>query len=51
MEGQSGLWWGVILTLCNTAIAQGMSLTELGGSLTVGIIISAVLTLIIGLTV
>ncbi|MBU5212126.1 uracil/xanthine transporter [Heyndrickxia oleronia] len=50
MEGQSGLWWGVILTLCNTAIAQGMSLTELGGSLTVGIIISAVLTLIIGLT-
>jgi xanthine/uracil permease len=50
MEGQSGLWWGVILTLVNTAVAQDIPLQELGGSLTVGVIISAVITLIIGLT-
>ncbi len=50
MEGQSGLWWGVILMLCNTAVAQGMSLSVLGGSLTVGIIITSILTMLIGLT-
>ncbi|SOC42507.1 uracil/xanthine transporter [Ureibacillus acetophenoni] len=50
MEGQSGLWWGVILTLCTTAVAQGMPLDILGGSLTVGIIITSIITLIIGLT-
>ena len=50
MEGQSGLWWGVILTLVNTAVAQGMPLEVLGGSLTVGIIISGVLTVLIGIT-
>lgn len=50
MEGQSGLWWGVILTLCTTASAQGMPMSVLGGSLTVGIIISAILTFIIGVS-
>lgn len=50
MEGQSGLWWGVILTLVATASAQGMPLTELGGSLAVGVLISGVMTIIIGLT-
>lgn len=49
MEGQSGLWWGIILTLVLTASSQGMKLTELGGSLTIGIFISAILTIIIGL--
>lgn len=50
MEGQSGLWWGVILTLCTTAAAEGMPLPVLGGSLTVGIIISSILTILIGMT-
>src|SRR5699024_4785245 len=36
LEGQSGLWWGVILTLVTTASAQGMPLEELGGSLAIG---------------
>lgn len=49
MEGQSGLWWGVILTLCTTAAAQGMPLSVVGGSLAVGIIISGILSAIIGL--
>lgn len=50
MEGNSGLWWGVILTLSSTAAAQEMPLTVLGGSLTVGVFISGALTIIIGLT-
>lgn len=50
MEGQSGLWWGVILTLSYTASAQGMSLTVLGGSLATGIMVSGVITVIIGIS-
>lgn len=50
LEGQSGLWWGVFLTLVTTASAQGMPLEVLGGSLTVGVVISGALTMIIGLS-
>lgn len=50
LEGQSGLWWGIILTLVATASAQGMPLEELGGSLAVGVMISAALTILIGVT-
>lgn len=49
MEGQSGLWWGIILTLVVTTSAQDMPLEVLGGSLAIGIFISAVLTIIIGI--
>src|SRR5690625_5192926 len=49
MEGQSGLWWGIILTLVVTATAPDMPLIVLGGSLAIGIFISAILTIIIGL--
>ncbi|WP_018883294.1 uracil/xanthine transporter [Paenibacillus massiliensis] len=48
MEGQSGLWWGVILSLSAAAPSLGISLTELGGSLAVGILISGVVTILIG---
>ncbi|CAH1223629.1 uracil/xanthine transporter [Paenibacillus sp. JJ-223] len=47
MEGQSGLWWGVILSLSASAPSLGISLTELGGSLAVGIMISGVITVLI----
>jgi len=50
MEGQSGLWWGIILTLVVTTSASGMSAATLGGSLAIGVFISAILTIIIGLT-
>ncbi|ALX48482.1 uracil/xanthine transporter [Lentibacillus amyloliquefaciens] len=50
MEGQSGLWWGVILTLTSIAVAQDMPLAVLGGSLAIGVILSGVITIIIGLT-
>lgn len=49
MEGQSGLWWGVILSLCASAPSLGISLPQLGWSLAVGIMISGVLTILIGL--
>lgn len=50
LEGQSGLWWGVILTLVTIASAQGVPLVELGGSLAIGVIISGILTMFIGLS-
>lgn len=49
MEGQSGLWWGAILSLCASASSSGMSLEELGGGLALGIIGSGVLVMILGL--
>lgn len=50
MEGQTGLWWGVILNLCASAAAAQISLPTLGGSLTVGIIIGGIAIIIIGIT-
>ncbi len=47
MEGQSGLWWGVILSLSAAAPSLGISLTELGGSLAAGIVISGIITILI----
>lgn len=49
MEGQSGLWWGVILSLAGTASAMNMELTTIGGSIAVGVIISGILVAIFGL--
>ncbi|WP_429472369.1 uracil/xanthine transporter [Neobacillus sp. B4I6] len=48
MEGQSGLWWGAILSLCASASSAGISLTEIGGGLALGIIISGALVIILG---
>lgn len=49
MEGQSGLWWGIILTLITIAASNDIPLEELGGSLAIGVFISAGLTVAIGL--
>nr|WP_246869469.1 uracil/xanthine transporter [Priestia megaterium] len=48
MEGQSGLWWGAILSLCASASSAGISLTELGGGIALGIIFSGALVMILG---
>src|SRR5699024_1491784 len=48
VEGQSGPWWGVILSLAYMAPAQGIPLGELGGSLAVGVIISGILSVVSG---
>lgn len=40
LEGQSGLWWGVILSLTASASASSLDLAQLGGSLAIGIVLS-----------
>src|SRR5690625_5862371 len=50
LEGQSGLWWGIYLTLVTTTAAQGMPIEVLGGSLALGVIISGISTILIGIT-
>ncbi len=49
LEGQSGLWWGVFLSLVAIASSQGLSLVTLGGSIAVGVFISGVITILIAL--
>lgn len=48
MEGPTGLWWGTILTITLAEASRGTPLNDIATSLTVGIVISAVLTMIIG---
>lgn len=48
MEGQSGVWWGVILSLCASASVTHESLTEIGGALATGILLSGVTIAILG---
>lgn len=48
MEGQSGLWWGVILSLAGTASTMDIELSTIGGSIAVGAMISGVLIIILG---
>src|SRR5699024_8071458 len=50
VEGQSGLWWGVLLSVAYMAAAHGIPLDALGWSLAVGVIISGFLSVVIGLT-
>ena len=50
LEGQSGLWWGIYLTLVTTTAAQGMPIEVLGGSLALGVIIAGGITILIGVT-
>ena len=40
MEGQSGIWWGAILSISASASSAGLTASEIGGGLAVGIIIS-----------
>ncbi|MEK3937154.1 uracil/xanthine transporter [Sporosarcina sp. FSL W7-1349] len=49
MEGQSGLWWGVILSLAATASTLNLDLLTVGGSIAVGVLISGVLVMVLGL--
>ena len=49
MEGSAGLWWGVILSLAASAQAAGQSLAALGGTLAVGVILSGLIIMALGL--
>ncbi|TMV49164.1 uracil/xanthine transporter [Paenibacillus mesophilus] len=48
MEGPAGLWWGFILSLAAAAPSMGMSLSELGGALSAGMIAAGALTSLLG---
>ncbi|WHY85164.1 uracil/xanthine transporter [Neobacillus novalis] len=48
MEGQSGLWWGALLSISASASSAGLTASEMGGGLAVGIILSGVLVTILG---
>lgn len=48
MEGQSGLWWGLILSLANIGISSGVSLHVIGGSMEMGMIIGGLLIVAAG---
>ncbi|WP_075980177.1 uracil/xanthine transporter [Bacillus massilinigeriensis] len=48
MEGQSGLWWGAILSISASASSAGLTLSELGGGLAVGIIFSGLFIMVLG---
>ncbi|KFK95299.1 MULTISPECIES: uracil/xanthine transporter [unclassified Serratia (in: enterobacteria)] len=50
MEGPTGLWWVTILTLTLAESANGTPLPVIGGSLAVGIFLSGILTIVIGVT-
>jgi xanthine/uracil permease len=50
MEGSAGLWWGVILSLAASAQASGQSLAVLGGTLEVGIILTGLIIILLGVT-
>lgn len=49
LEGPAGLWWGVILSLAASAGSSGLTLQALGGNLAVGIIISGLLIVTLGI--
>lgn len=49
MEGQSGLWWGVILSLAATASTMNLDLLTVGGSIAVGVMISGLLVTVLGM--
>ncbi len=48
MEGQSGLWWGAILSISASASSAGITVSELGGGLAIGIILSGILLMVLG---
>lgn len=48
MEGHGGVWWGLVLSLCASAPAVGLSYAEVGGSLALGIILAGIMTILLG---
>ena len=48
MEGQSGIWWGAILSISASASSAGLTASELGGGLSIGIILSGILIMVLG---
>ncbi|WP_348250203.1 solute carrier family 23 protein, partial [Salmonella enterica] len=49
MEGPTGLWWGAILTITLGEATRGTALNDIASRLSVGIAISAMVTIFIGI--
>lgn len=50
MEGSTGLWWATILTVTLSESMQGTALSTIGWSLAIGIFLSGIITILIGLS-
>lgn len=50
MEGPTGLWWATILTVTLSESMQGTALSTIGWSLAIGIFLSGIITILIGLS-
>ena len=50
MEGSTGLWWATILTVTLSESMQGTSLNTIGWSLAIGIFLSGIITVLIGVS-
>lgn len=50
MEGPTGLWWATILTVTLSESMQGTALETIGWSLAIGIFLSGIITILIGLS-
>lgn len=48
MEGQSGLWWGVILNLIAMSASLAIPFQTIGGSLALGMLLGGVLLILLG---
>lgn len=48
MEGHSGVMWGLVLNLCLSASAMGMSLPAIGGGIATGMLLAGAVVLILG---
>lgn len=49
LEGHSGIWWGLILSLCTSASSVGMTYAEVGGGLALGILLAGAATMLMGM--
>lgn len=50
MEGPTGLWWATILTVTLSESTQGVPLGTIGWSLSIGIFLSGIITILIGVS-
>ena len=48
MEGQSGLWWGLILSLANIGVSSGIPLATVGGSMESGMVLGGLAIVLLG---
>lgn len=48
MEGQSGIWWGAILSIVATLSSSHIPLAQAGGAISAGLVVTGVLIVVLG---